>query len=192
MWLTFFRFRHLPWFMSETEHESQIVALLTEIQLPLRLYVQSLLPGDRTAPDVAQLANATLWRKREDFVLGTNFKAWAFSVARFEVLNCRKQQARDARLVFSETLAETFADDLAERDDGSERRHEALRGCLEKLRQKDRNLLLHRYTATAGTLEDFAEKMGRSVGGLKVTLHRLRNALLGCIEKQLAATEAET
>lgn len=192
MGLTFFRFWHLPWFMNETEHESQIVALLTEIQLPLRLYVQSLLPGDRTAPDVAQLANATLWRKRGDFVLGTNFKAWAFSVARFEVLNYRKQQARDARLVFSDTLAETLADDLAERDDDTERRHEALRGCLEKLRQQDRDLLLHRYTATAGTLEDFAEKMGRSVGGLKVTLHRLRNTLLGCIEKQLATTEAET
>jgi RNA polymerase sigma-70 factor (ECF subfamily) len=191
MWLTFLRFRHLAGFMAETEHESQIVALLTEIQLPLRLYVQSLMPGDRKAPDVAQLANATLWRKRGDFVLGTNFKAWAFSVARFEVLSYRKQQARDARLVFSDTLAETLADDLADRDDSIERRHEALRSCLEKLRQQDRDLLLHRYSATAGTLDEFAEKVGRSVGGLKVTLHRLRNALLGCIEKQLAGTETE-
>jgi hypothetical protein len=32
--------------------------------------------------------------------------------------------------------------------------------------------------------------MGRSVGGLKVTLHRLRNSLLTCIEKQLTTTEA--
>jgi RNA polymerase sigma-70 factor (ECF subfamily) len=61
---------------------------------------------------------------------------------------------------------------------------------LEKLRQQDRELLLHRYTASAGTLDEFAERVGRSVGGLKVTLHRLRNALLGCIEKQLGTTEA--
>jgi len=113
-------------------------------------------------------------------------------VARYEVLNHRKQQARDSRLVFGEELEQTLAADLIERPDDTERRHEALRGCLEKLRPQDRELLLHRYTATAGTLDDFAQRMGRSVGGLKVTRHRLRNALLGCIEKQLAITEAES
>ncbi len=178
--------------MNESQQESDFVAQLTDIQMPLRLYVQSLLPGDPAAPDVVQQANATLWKKRGDFTLGTNFKAWAFSVARYEVLNYRKQQARDSRLVFGEDLEQTFAEEIAARDDDTERRHEALKGCLEKLRPQDRELLLHRYTASAGTLEDYAQRAGRSVGGLKVTLHRLRNALLGCIEKQLAPLEAES
>lgn len=178
--------------MNEAEHESAFVAQLTDMQMPLRLYVQSLMPGDSAAHDVVQQANATLWKKREDFTLGTSFKAWAFSVARYEVLNYRKQQARDSRLVFGEEMEQIFAEDLAERDDDTEQRHEALKGCLEKLRQQDRDLLLHRYTATAGTLDEFAERVGRSVGGLKVTLHRLRNALLGCIEKQLGTTEAQS
>ena len=175
--------------MTTSNDESDFVAELTGIQMPLRLYVQSLLPGDSAAHDVAQQANATLWKKRLDFTPGTNFKAWAFSVARYEVLNYRKQQARDSRLVFGQELEQIFADDLAEHDDAMERRHEALKGCLEKLRPQDRELLLHRYTASAGTLDDFAERAGRSVGGLKVTLHRLRNALLGCIEKQLETGE---
>ena len=174
--------------MNDGPQITEFVAALTEIQLSLRLYVQSLMPGDAAAHDVVQQANATLWRKRDEFTPGTHFKAWAFSVARYEVLNHRKQQARDSRLVFGEELEQVLADDLIERPDDTERRHEALRGCLEKLRQQDRELLLHRYTAAAGTLDDFAQRMGRSVGGLKVTLHRLRNALLGCIEKQLAIT----
>jgi RNA polymerase sigma-70 factor (ECF subfamily) len=178
--------------MDGFEHETAFVAHLTDIQMPLRLYMQALLPGDSAAHDVVQQANATLWRKREDFILGTNFKAWAFSVARYEVLNYRKQQARDSRLVFGEDLEQTFAVEIASRDDDTELRHEALKHCLEKLRPKDRELLLHRYTATAGTLEDYAQISGRSVGGLKVTLHRLRNALLGCIEKQLTPLEAES
>ena len=178
--------------MNDAEHESAFVAQLTDIQMPLRLYVQSLMPGDASVHDVMQQANATLWKKREDFTLGTNFKAWAFSVARYEVLNYRKKQARDSRLVFGEELEQIFADDLAERDDDTEQRHEALKSCLEKLRPQDRELLLHRYTATAGTLGDFAERVGRSVGGLKVTLHRLRNVLLGCIEKQLGAGEVQS
>ncbi|MEO8352595.1 MAG: sigma-70 family RNA polymerase sigma factor [Chthoniobacteraceae bacterium] len=176
--------------MNESERESQFVTLLTEHQLGLRLYVQSLLPGDSAAKDVAQHANATLWQKRDDFTLGTNFKAWAFSVARFEVLNYRKQQARDSRLIFSEELEATFADELAGHSDELERRHEALQQCLGKLREKDRALLLHRYSK-AGTLQEFAAAAGRTVGGLKVTLHRLRSALLACMGKQLGTLEAE-
>lgn len=172
----------------EHPDESAFVALLTGIQMPLRLYVQSLLPGDSAAKDVAQQANATLWQKRDDFELGTNFKAWAFSVARYEVLNYRKQQARDSRLVFGEDLEQTFAEELAERNDGIEDRHDALKRCLEKLRPKDRELLLFRYAKT-GTLEDFAAQVGRSVGGLRVTLHRLRTALLECMERQRRSQE---
>lgn len=174
--------------MNETEHERQIVAQLTEVQLPLRLYVQSLLPGDPAARDVAQHANATIWEKRESFTLGTNFKAWAFAIARYEVLNYRKQQARDARLVFSEELEETFAEELAAQHDDLERRHEALKKCLEKLRAKDRELLLFRY-AKSGTLDEFASEAGRSAAGLRVTLHRLRHALLDCMQRQLGAPE---
>lgn len=177
--------------MNDPEHESRIVDLLTGVQLPLRLYVQSLLPGDPAARDVAQQANATLWRKRDDFVLGTNFKAWAFSVARFEVLNYRKRQARDARLVFSSSLEETFAADLSERNDDLDRRHEALQRCMGKLRDSDRSLLMHRYSS-GGTIADYAGKTGRSVGGLKVTLHRLRNTLLACIQRHAGNPETPT
>jgi RNA polymerase sigma-70 factor, ECF subfamily len=176
--------------MDPQERESHVVAQLTEVQLPLRLYVQSLLPGDPAARDVAQQANATIWRKRADFEPGTNFKAWAFAIARFEVLNYRKQQARDARLVFSVELEATFAEELAGHGDDFEQRHAALKHCLEQLRPKHRDLILHRY-ASPGTLQEFSEKSGNTVGGLKVTLHRLRNVLLSCIEKHLG-TEARS
>jgi len=176
--------------MSDQERERQIVGLLTEVQLPLRLYIHSLLPGDPAVGDVVQQANATLWRKRDDFTLGTNFKAWAFSIARYEVLNHRKQQARDARLVFNQELEETFAEEIAGQNNETERQHAALKQCLEKLRPRHRALLLHRY-ANSGSLQDYSDKTGRSVGGLKVTLHRLRNALLSCIREQIGPEEAE-
>lgn len=177
--------------MNDAEHESAFVAQLTDIQMPLRLYVQSLMPGDASVHDVTQQANATLWKKREDFTLGTNFKAWAFSVARYEVLNYRKQQARDARigLVFSDELEEVMTEELSQEPDDLGLRQEALRQCLDKLRPADKELILSRYFKNE-TLQDFASQVGRSVGGLKVTLHRLRNSLQTCIEKNLHAGEA--
>lgn len=170
--------------MNEDEREEAMVELLTGVQLPLRAYVRSLLPGDPAAGDVTQQANATIWRKRADFEPGTHFKAWAFSIARFEVLNYRKRQARDARLVFSGELEEVFAEEMGREDDASEARHAALRHCLAGLRSRHRELLLHRYAGGA-TLQEFADRSGRSVAGLKVTLHRLRSTLLDCMRRRM-------
>ncbi len=174
--------------MNESERESRIVESLTAIQMPLRMYIQSLLPGDSAAADVAQHANSTIWQKRAAFEIGTNFRAWAFSIARFEVLNYRKRQARDSMLVFSDELEETIAEELSGRSDTIEFHREVLQKCLEKLRPKDRELLLHRYAQT-GTLSDFSQQTGRSVGGLKVTLFRLRSTLLRCMHQELANGE---
>lgn len=169
--------------------DDDFVAQLTATQLPMLLYVRSLLPGDPGgSDDVAQQANAVLWRKRADFVPGTNFKAWAFAVARYEVLNHRKKQARESRLMLSKELEETIAQEIAERSDDEHLRQEALQVCLDKLRPKDRELLMQRYGKEV-TLKEYANHVDRSVNGLKVTLHRLRSRLLDCITHQLKAEE---
>ena len=152
----------------QSYRDSEFVRELTANQLPLLLYVRSLLPGDSAAHDVAQQANAKIWEKRDEFELGTNFKAWVFSIARYEVLNYRKRQSRDARLVFSDDLEQTIATELAGVPDDMQERHEALKACLEKLRPAQRDLLLHRY-AKPSTLADYATIVGRSVGSLKGT-----------------------
>lgn len=171
--------------------ECQLVAALTDIQLPLQFYVRSLMPGDMAAGDVAQQANANIWQKRAEFEPGTNFKAWAFSIARYQVLSYRKQRARDSRLTFSEELESTITSELTQADDSLQLRLEALRSCLTKLRTIDRELLLQRYSAP-GTLAAYAQKIGRSADGLKVTLHRLRNALLKCIELHIRQCEVQS
>ncbi|MCA9059074.1 MAG: sigma-70 family RNA polymerase sigma factor [Planctomycetaceae bacterium] len=170
--------------LSHSSFESAFVAQLTEHQLSLQLYVRSLLPGDAAAGDVTQQANTKIWEKRSEFQLETNFKAWAFSIARFEVLNYRKSQARDARLQFSSELETVIAAELADADLHLQERHIALRECMKKLRTQDRQLLLQRYSSRRPLIQ-FAEAVGRSPGGLKVTLHRLRSALLICMQRRL-------
>ena len=174
---------------ARSNHDAQIVSLLTEVQLPLVLYVRSLMPGSSHAKDVAQQANVKIWEKRNDYELGTNFKAWVFSIARFEVLNFHKRAARDAKLMFSSDLQDAITTELLPDQHKIEPMHEALRGCLTLLKPKDRQLLLHRY-ASSEKLADYARQVGRSVGGLKVTLHRLRNKLLDCIHRKLGAADA--
>ena len=171
-----------------SEDDDGFVSLLTEIQLPLLAYIRSLLPGDRNASDVAQQANATIWQKRRDFELGSDFRAWAFAVARFEVLNYRKQQIRDSRLVFSDTLEQTFTDEMAARSGQFEATREALQHCLAQLNPNERELVMTRYDSST-KLTDYASESNRSVGGLKVALYRLRSKLHDCVRRQLSLLE---
>ena len=177
--------------MTPKDPDAEIVSLLTKHQSALTLYVRSLMPGDSAIEDVAQETNAKIWEKRGDFELGTNFKAWAFSIARFQVRKYRFSQAKDARLVFCDELEETIADEFPVALDDLNEHQTALRSCLQKLKPADQELIHHRYFKRA-PLKDYAIKVGRSIGGLKVTLHRLRNRLQICIEKRLSlAKEVE-
>ena len=164
------------------------VAELAAVQHVLSLYVRSLMPGEQAFEEVVQQANVKIWQKRDQFEPGTNFKAWAFAIARYEVLNFRKRQSRDRRLKFSEDIEVAMADDLSTRDVSAVRQH-ALKDCLDQLSARNRALLISRYGSDE-TLGEFALRHERSVGGLRVTLHRLRSALLRCVQNRVAQTEA--
>jgi len=159
--------------------------LLAAHQQAMRLYVRSLLPGYPDAEDVAQEAMITIWRKRDTFQPGTNFKAWAFRVAHFYVLNQRRKIVRGKWLVFDEEVMNRI--DPAMFDESSavlEIEHRALEICMQSLRSQDRELLEIRY-ATKTSLETFAQQKGERLGTLKARLFRLRGSLRSCIEKRL-------
>jgi RNA polymerase sigma-70 factor, ECF subfamily len=173
---------------SQTEDEAEFVARLTASQNAIAFAVRALMPGDRSVDEVLQQTNAKLWQKRGEFEAGTNFRAWANAIARFEVLNYRKQQARDARIKFSDELEHIIVAETAGIDDEMLNRQSALRECLKDLKSESREMLLSRYSGEE-TLAQLAARVGRSVGGIKVTLSRLRTALLECIQRRLLAEE---
>jgi RNA polymerase sigma-70 factor (ECF subfamily) len=58
-------------------------SLITSSQQRLYAYIRSLLDNSASAWDVLQETNVVLWKKQAEFQMGTNFDAWAFTVARF-------------------------------------------------------------------------------------------------------------
>ena len=169
------------------ESREEFIRELTAAQSSLRAYVFSLLPDHTAAQDILQQVNLTLWRKADEFQLGTSFLAWACRAAYFHVLTYRRGMRRD-RLVFNDEvfayLAERQGERLAER--GSGERAAALRGCLEKLPPNSRRLLESRY-APGGSVKTLAQADGRSVAALSQILYRIRDTLQECIETALAA-----
>jgi len=95
---------------------------------------------------------------------------------------------RRDRLVFNDEVFAYLAERQAERlDEGTpSKRVTALRDCLGKLPPHSRRLLECRYTPGA-SVKNLAETDGRSTAALSQVLYRIRETLLTCIERALAA-----
>lgn len=148
--------------------------------------ILTLVPNIADADDLLQETATQMWQKFEDFVPGTDFAAWGLSFARFTVLSFYKKRKTQSRVVFDAELIDSVADEIAQVAPSSDRRHEALRGCLAKLPEQTRRLIELRYSAGA-TGKSVAEQLSKSVESVYKAISRTQEALLKCVERTLAA-----
>ncbi|MGL4512376.1 MAG: sigma-70 family RNA polymerase sigma factor [Lacipirellulaceae bacterium] len=165
------------------QRREEFVQLLAAEQTRLLHYVTMLLGDPHEAQNVVQEANLVLWRKADDFALGTNFTAWSRKVAYWQVQAFVRDRQRD-RLVFDEQLAEQLASIDSDESVGAETRL-ALRHCVSGLRGPQRRMLALRYDRGM-PIKQLAERLERSPSSVKVGLLRIRRLLLRCIERKLA------
>lgn len=170
--------------MNQNDPQQEFVKLLTEHQARLAVFVRALIPNASAAKDVLQETNLTLWSKRDDFSIGSNFWAWASRVAFFEVRAYRSRVARD-KCVFNDELVQQLAALAESHNEFADARHAALRTCLEKLPSASRDLVRARYYSGA-SLQALAAQVSRTVDATRKVLQRARKSLLACIEKALA------
>ena len=67
----------------------EFVSELTASQGRVRAFIVTLMPGSPDVADVVQETNLRLWKSQARYRPGSNFLAWAFTVARLEVLHHR-------------------------------------------------------------------------------------------------------
>lgn len=164
--------------------------LVTQYQSQLHGYLYALMHNMADAEDVLQDTIVVLWRKFDQFESGTNFLHWALKTARFEALKFQRTMRRNRRF-FSEELA-------VELEDGSFRkcddkligdREAALANCIDRLGERDRQLLLQCY-APGVTIQSVAEKAGRSAQSICNSLRRIRQCLFDCVNGAMSQEEA--
>ncbi|MBK1831914.1 sigma-70 family RNA polymerase sigma factor [Verrucomicrobiaceae bacterium R5-34] len=157
---------------------------ITEIQSGLRAFIGYLMSGTSDVSDVAQEVNLLLWQKRDQYEAGTNFRAWAFTIARYAVLGHLRKKRRGNVEFFSPELLEQLADEWQEDECEYEEQLTALESCLDQLPDEDLDLVHARYNSHGG-VERFAQRMGLSAGSLRLRLFRLRAALKRCVEQNM-------
>jgi RNA polymerase sigma-70 factor (ECF subfamily) len=169
---------------SKTDDLEDFVTAMTGCQADLLVFIRMLCRDPDLAQDILQAVNVTLWRKRDAFTPGTNFRNWAYRVADFEVRSQLRKLRRRQCLPLDGPLLERIAGELPDAVDELPERRVALARCMERLNARDLELIRHRYW-TDGSLESHAASTNRSVGTLKARLFQLRSLLRQCVRQRL-------
>ena len=155
--------------------------LLMSNEVRIFSYILRLVPNFADAEDIMQETAGIMWRKFDQFREATNFVAWAMEIAHYRVLDYRRKKCRSPMIYENEIFDQmvSLAREASVQDD---RRLEALRRCLAKLKDRQRRLITLRYYNDIKP-KKIAIRLGMSVHAVYKSLSRIYEQLLMCIRK---------
>ncbi|RUM97673.1 RNA polymerase sigma factor [Pseudaminobacter arsenicus] len=138
----------------------------------LRAFAVSLTQNADKADDLVQETLVKAWDKHESFQMGTNLKAWLFTILRNEFysqMRKRGREVQDSDGIMTERLAvHPSQHGLLDLKD--------FRGALEQLPEDQREAIIL-IGASGFSYEEAAEICGCAVGTIKSRVSRARNRL---------------
>lgn len=154
--------------MSATDPRDELVDHLPA----MRAFAISLTRNSATADDMVQDTLVKAWTNIDKFVVGTNMRAWLFTILRNTYYSSRRKSKRevaDVDGVLTDALAEKPAHD-------GHMQMVDFRKALDQLKDEQREALLL-IGASGFSYEEAAEMCGVAVGTVKSRVNRARAQL---------------
>lgn len=168
-----------------TDVGERFLTLFTPNEPAIRAFVRRLVPSRQDAAEIMQGVALVLWRKFQELDDPSQFRPWAFGVARFEAFAWLRDEARN-RMVLANEVLDAVASDSLEIEDRLSFQRDALEACLNRLSGDQRQLILAAY-APQVQIQEVAVRSGRTVAAFYQWLHRMRMQLLECTRRKLQA-----
>lgn len=170
------------------EAVARVQALFVRSLPALRGFVTSLVVNFSLVDDVIQETFLTVTAKADAFQPGTNFKAWAWTIARNKTLQALQAASRHRQ------LSDAAIESLCAHDDSLKweevaRFERYLDACFGELAPKARLAIELRYKH-AHRVGEVARRMNWTVNAVHVALSRARRVLRDCVQQHLAAEDA--
>jgi len=173
---------------SSADSHEMFIKLLTKHEGIIRASIRAVIRRTDDVDEVMQAVSLVAWRRFDSVTDVEGFAKWACVIARYEILKFRRSKARD-RLELDEVLVAKIIDEGAEELSVRSRRIAHLEGCLKRL-PESRRLLVMKVYSPGCSMKAVARQMGKSPEGLYQLLLRIRLELKRCVEIQ-ATTEGE-
>lgn len=165
------------------EPDPEFELLIGQHRAQMHGFVLSLVGNNSDAEDLLQQVCVILWEKRDQFEPGTNFLAWARKVARYRALNhWRKEKNRPQEsLLLDEHLMQVTCERTEEREKEFARHRRALQACLERLTDRQREVVEAHYF-DGKSIPQIATASGLKANAISQLLFRARAGLITCVQ----------
>ena len=165
--------------------ESEFVKRLMEHRSMLHSFVFAMLRDAHLTEDILQEVAVVLWSKYREFTPGTDFGAWARSVAYREVLAARRSEARAHRYMDESCAQEILAAyERREQTVDTATHRRALRRCMGQLNSDLREMMRCRYALSMSSRE-IAAKFSRTAQAVDAIVYRIKKLLSDCVRSRL-------
>lgn len=175
---------------SDTEdRNAEFLALLGKHEIQVATCVHALVPVWHDAEDIVQEVRLQLWREFGSFQSGTDFSAWARTIARYAVRKYVTMSQRKPLLLSGDIEDMLMAKIAAAPKQQADRRLQMLAECVRRLGGDALDLLQRCYMERQKT-KDIATALGRSLASTYQALSRIRRELLECVRERLREEES--
>jgi RNA polymerase sigma-70 factor (ECF subfamily) len=161
--------------------------LYNNVQLRLHAYLLTVLHNNTDTEEVLQETAAVLWEKFDQYQEGSNFGAWAISIARNKALQFM-QKNKQTRQIFDESFYDKVSRQAEHSSSDIHERVRALQACLEKIPEKGKKLLSMKFSKEM-SYQRISQMTGYTPNNLYQLIWKMMRALRSCIEKHLRCQE---
>lgn len=159
--------------------------LVREYGLLVRGYLSARVYHLEDAEDLAQEAFLTAYAKLSTYEIGTNFRAWLLTIAKFQLSNHWRKSSRRANAMdkFRHQIAETIQPEMNQASgELNNLKLQKLLHCITLLPDRTRHLI--RAGLDGVRMEILAEEMNMKPNAIYQLRHRAHLALRKCMEKK--------
>lgn len=156
---------------------------------PLRAWLAVQAPPGVDVDEVAQRSFIAAFTRLRDYEPGTDFAAWLFTIARFQLRTevSRLRRIADYRVRYApDLLLRELERRSSEPPELQQARLDHLQTCLGQLGEHLHRFITWRYSEEI-SLGEMAARSGRSVAAVKKQLWLLRRKLHECVQAHMAA-----
>lgn len=165
------------------------VELLTQNYSRIKSFIFCMVPNEADSEDIMQETTSLMWEKFDQYTVGTNFVAWALTIAKYKILSYQRDKKKD-RIRFDDQvmdMIETASRARLSHDNVAER-VATLKNCIQKLPKRERHIIQQKYSKGLPN-NKLATNEGVSLPTFYRYLSRIYLNLLHCVSQNLRAQE---
>ena len=173
--------------MNEDIKRSKFFKLYNNVHPRLYSFVLTVVHNSVDAEDILQETAALMWDRFDCFEEGTNFGAWAVTIARNKMKEFLRNRNK-AQLLFDDSFYEQVSEYSSKTTNNVKDRYDALSICLNNLSINNKELLALRFKKSV-PVKKISQMTGRSLNGLYQSYTLIFSKLRKCIDTKLAQQE---